>query len=60
MPTRSEPIQFDEMPREYDQSAVQRSVESAVRRVYDALRPLPPAAQPAAQATPDDPLMWVL
>lgn len=52
------PIQVDRVPDEYDAAAVQRVLESAVRRVTD--RAPQPPVQNQDKAKAEDPLPWVL
>ncbi len=53
------PIQVDRVPEEYDAAAVQRVLESAVRRVTDRT-PTPQVQKLDKTAEDNNPLPWVL
>jgi hypothetical protein len=60
MPTNSEPVQFDQLPKEYDQRVAQRVLEASVRRVAERRAE---SAQPAPTSVVKDEmelLQWLL
>jgi hypothetical protein len=57
-PIQPEPIQLDQVPREYDAAAVQRVLEASIRRVMERSNMEAPPAAPIMASS--DPLPWVL
>lgn len=60
MPTNSEPVQFDQLPKEYDQRIAQRVMENSLRRVTSRTAEAPTQAPTVASKQDEDPLLWVL